>query len=336
MTASTRAQLKSVPPQRTIGRGNNQRRVNGIAFGCMSLVGYRNLPDKEALGLLSHAADVGVQVFDAVNLHPRGEALLGQLKASRAPGSVLIGTKVGLIQADDQRMVEGNRKYLRGAVAESLKRIGDSGLDIIYLARPDPNVRITESLAALHQVVADGKASYVGASELTAQQLWQAHEAGVAPDILQVEGSLWSQGPLDIAELARETGTTVLAYAPLGRGLLTNVLPSSFELGDVRLKHPRFTGQDYEANRVQAARLTGLAAGLGVGPAALALAWVLNQGENVMPLFSSSRWHHIDEALEGAKLELDPALLAELKEIFPNRQGAGARYPSGDPHTADI
>ncbi|MBV9409283.1 MAG: aldo/keto reductase, partial [Candidatus Eremiobacteraeota bacterium] len=243
----------------------------------------------------------------------------------------VLATKGGIVRdAGDAtyRSVDGRPEYLRAALDASLARLGVDHVDLYYLHRADPNVPIEESVGALHELVQAGKARAIGLSEVSGATLRRA--AAVAPlAALQSEYSLFTRDveTNGVLTAARDLGITLVAYAPLGRGILTGALRSTGALGadDLRRRVPRFDPGNFERNLALVDALTTVAADAGATPAQLALAWLLARGDDVVALPGCERVPHLEENARAADLDLDGATLARIDALFPPGAAAGGR-----------
>jgi aryl-alcohol dehydrogenase-like predicted oxidoreductase len=319
--------------------GSQGLRVAPIGFGCMSIANtYGPSDENESIDLLRHAFDAGVDFFDTADVYGRGlgEQLVGRaLKTKR--DQVTIATKGGItFREQTTRGVNGDPAYLRWCCHESLRNLGIDVIDLYYLHRVDPQVPIEESIGALSDLVAAGKVRYLGVCEASASTLRRA--VAVHPlTALQSEWSLWTRDiEDDILPTARELGIGVVPFCPLGRGLMTASVATVDELpdGDPRRRDPRFVGENFDHHREVASRLEDMAAAKRVSPAQLAIAWLLAQGPDIVPIPGTKRRAYLDENVGAASIALSDderdALAAlvppELARVLPFQvPGAPAR-----------
>jgi aryl-alcohol dehydrogenase-like predicted oxidoreductase len=306
--------------QRTLGRGGP--RVGALGFGAMSFVGYYGPADPgEGVRAINRALDVGITLIDTAEAYGDGsnEELVGRAIAGRRD-DVVLSTKSS----------RGSPEHLRRAIDASLGRLGVDHVDVYCLHRVDAEVPIEESVGAMSELVVAGKARRLGLSEAGAGTLRRAH--AVHPiAVLQSEYSLLQREPEDeMLPLVRELGIAYVAYSPLSRGLLTGRFrrPDDLAPDDWRREVPRFQDGNLERNLEVVRRLEPIAAALGVSLATLALAWLLAQGDEVVPLVGSSRADNVERNLAALDLELSPDDLAAIAEAAPAGAAAGDRYPA--------
>jgi aryl-alcohol dehydrogenase-like predicted oxidoreductase len=287
----------------------------------------------EALGTLVAAAEQGITHFDTAEVYGpwTNEELLARLLPGRRE-RLVIASKFGFRIAADGRIagLDGTPDNARRACEGSLKRLGIDCLDLYYLHRLDPSVPIEESVGAMAGLVRAGKVRYLGLSEVSASTLRRA--VAVHPiAALQTEYSLWERGAeRDILPACRELGVGFVAYCPLGRGFLAGAAQPAEDYaatGDSRAFHPRFQAANFDHNRALAAGLARLATRKGCTAAQLALAWLLAQGPDVVPIPGTRRRVHLAENIAAASLVLASCDLMALEEIFPRGAAAGARCP---------
>jgi len=314
---------------RTLGRSG--LRVPALGLGCMGMSEFYGPSDaSESLATLHHALDVGVTFWDTADMYGNGanERLLGRVLADRRP-EVVLATKFGIVR-EGTPTVCGRPEYVRRACDASLARLGIERIDLYYLHRVDPDVPIEETAGAMGDLVRAGKVAHLGLSEAGAETLRRAsreHEITA----LQSEYSLWSRDlEGGILAACRELGIGLVAYSPLGRGFLTGALrdPGTLAADDYRRGTPRFQGENLAHNLELLDRLEALAAARGCTPAQLALAWVLAQGDDVVPIPGTRRRERLDQNVEALGLALSPAELAEIDARLPRDAAAGTRYPA--------
>ena len=289
--------------------------------------------DAESIATIHRYLEAGGNFLDTADMYGAGEneRLVGRAVHGRRDG-VVLATKFGFVRDPANpgaRRVSGRPEYVAAACEASLQRLGVETIDLYYLHRVDPTVPIEETVGAMAALVRAGKVRQLGLSEVSAATLRRAY--AVHPiGALQSEYSLWSRGPEDDGTLAacRELGIAFVAYSPLGRGFLTGQIhsPEDFAVDDFRRKLPRFQGENFTRNIELVARVRGLAAAKGCAPAQLALAWVLTQGHDIVPIPGTKRRTYLDENLGALAVTLSTAELAELEQIFPADAAAGSRY----------
>jgi aryl-alcohol dehydrogenase-like predicted oxidoreductase len=314
--------------------------VSAIGLGCMSLSHAYGVPPDTAYGgrLLNRALDLGYTFLDTAALYGFGanETLLGAAIAHRRREYVL-ASKCGIGRnAEGKREINGRPESIKATCEESLARLKTDVIDLYYLHRWDRRVPIEESVGALADLVAAGKIRAIGLSEVSAQTLRKAHAVHPVAAV-QSEYSLWTRNPeVAVLDACRDLGVTFVAFGPLARGFLAGPLPVAGELpaGDIRKAMPRFQGEDFARNRKLLSKFARLATELGCKPAHLALAWVLAQGDDIVPIPGTARIEHLEENLGGELVELDEATLVRLDEVINARTVSGARYNPGS--QADI
>ena len=302
--------------------GSQGLEVSALGFGCMSIANtYGPSDESESIALLRHAIDLGIDFFDTADVYGRG---LGERLVGRAFGKqrdrVVIATKAGItFREQTDRGVNGDPAYLRWCCDESLRQLGIDVIDLYYLHRVDPNVPIEESIGALVDMVNAGKVRYIGICEASAATLRRA--AAVHPiTALQSEWSLWTRDiEDDILPTARELGIGVVPFCPLGRGLMTPSLATLDQLpeSDPRRRDPRFVGETFDHHRAVAARLEQMAPAKDATPAQLAIAWLLAQGPDVVPIPGTKRRTYLDENFGATTIVLTDDERDELSSIVP-------------------
>jgi aryl-alcohol dehydrogenase-like predicted oxidoreductase len=316
---------------RRLGRSGPE--TGAIGLGCMGMSEfYEPVPEHEAIATIHRALELGMTLIDTSDMYGRGEneRLVGRALRDRRERAVL-ATKTGIVRsaADPAyRGVNGRPEYVRAACDASLARLGVDCIDVYYLHRADPNVPVEETAGAMAELVAAGKVRHLGVSELSAQTLRRA--ASAAPiAALQSEYSLFTRDieTNGVLAAARELGITLVAYAPLGRGILTGALRSTGALaaGDLRRRIPRFDAGNFERNLALVDAFGAIANEHDCTPAQLALAWLLAQGEDVVALPGCERVAHVEENARAAAVELGADALARIGALFPPGAVAGAR-----------
>lgn len=307
--------------RRRLGQGDV--RVGAIALGAMAFAGWYGASDDEAgVRAIQHALDEGVTLLDTAEVYGRGksEALVGRAVRDRRDQAV-VATKAS----------RGSPAYLREALDKSLMHLGLDHVDLYYLHRVDAEVPIEDTMGAMAEFVRAGKVRAIGLSEAGPGTIRRAHRVHPVA-ALQTEYSLLERDPeRSLLAVTRELGITFVAYSPLSRGLLTGRIRSVADLdpGDWRASVPRFQGDNLAANVARLATLEAIAAEKGASMASVALAWLLHQGDDVVPLVGMGRPENVDRNLEATRVKLDAGDLARLDAAFPVGCAAGARYPEG-------
>lgn len=306
--------------------------VPAVGLGCMALAGMYGTPaESGSLRVLDRALELGCTFLDTSDAYGpfTNEELLGRALAGRRD-QVVLATKFGNVRRPDGAFlrVNGDPKYVPQACDASLRRLGTDYIDLYYLHRVDPVVPIEETVGAMAELVAAGKVGHLGLSEAAPGTIRRAH-AVYPMTALQTEYSLWSREPeTEILPVVRELGIGFVAYAPVGRGFLAGRFrdPAELAAGDVRRHHPRFRGDNLRSNAAVAARLQAIADVRGVTPAQLALAWLLAQGDDIVPIPGTARVEHLEQNAAAVSLELSRDELASIGEAFPPGAAAGDRY----------
>ncbi|MFP4228641.1 MAG: aldo/keto reductase [Salinivenus sp.] len=317
--------------QRTLG--NQGLTVSALGLGCMGMSDFYGTPDENrAIKTLQRALDRGVTFFDTADMYGpfTNEKLVGRVLNVHLH-KVKIATKFGIVRNEqgEYQGINGRPRYVRKACEDSLQRLGVDTIDLYYLHRVDPEVPIEHTVGAMGRLVEEGKVRYIGLSEAAPDTLRRANEEHPIT-ALQTEYSLWSRFPEeDILPTCRELGIGFVPYSPLGRGFLTGRFESPEDLpeDDWRRHNPRFQGENFQRNLDLVDEVERLAADKGVTPAQLALAWVLHQGDDIVPIPGTTDPDHLDENLKALRVPLTDDELERLDEIAPEGVAAGDRYP---------
>ncbi len=313
--------------------GTQGLRVSPMGLGCMGMSEFYGVPDDaESIATIHRFLDRGFNFLDTADAYGpfRNEELVGRAIKGRRD-SVVLATKFGIQRTENpaERRINGKPDYVRGSAEASLKRLGVDHIDLYYLHRVDADTPIEDTVGAMAELVKAGKVRYLGLSEASPDTLRRAMK--VHPiSALQSEYSLWSREPEDgVLAACRELGIGFVAYSPLGRGFLTGQLRKfeDFATDDYRRFSPRFQGENFQKNLDLVDKVAELAKAKGCTVAQLALAWVLAQGDDIVPIPGTKRRSTLDQNLDALKLELTKADFAQLDVLLPKGAAAGMRYP---------
>jgi aryl-alcohol dehydrogenase-like predicted oxidoreductase len=318
---------------RTLGRTGPT--VSALGLGCMGMSAFYGGrgSDADSIAVIHRALERGVTLLDTADMYGphTNEVLVGKAIADRRD-QVFLATKFGIrLEPSDTaaRSVDGRPEYVIAACEASLQRLGVDHIDLYYQHRVDGTVPIEDTVGAMARLVEQGKVRFLGLSEASAGTIRRAHAVHPVTAV-QTEYSLWSRDPEENGVLAtvRELGIGFVPYSPLGRGFLTGAIrnPADFDPDDYRRQSPRFQGGNFDRNLALVDAVTAMASDKGVTPGQLALAWVLAQGDDLVPIPGTKRLAYLEENLGALQVQLSPEELARIDAIFPADAAVGARY----------
>jgi aryl-alcohol dehydrogenase-like predicted oxidoreductase len=323
---------------RTLGRDGPT--VSALGLGCMGMSEfYGPTDDEESIATIHRALDLGITLLDTSDAYGpyTNEQLVGTAIADRRD-QVVLATKFGVVRDEAEPRIDNTPAYAARACDASLRRLAIEHIDLYFLQRRNPDVPIEETVGAMAELVDQGKVRYLGLSEVSAETLRAA--CAVHPiAALQSEWSLWTRGiEEEIVPIARELGVGIVAYSPLGRGLLTGRFASVDDLGDTDLRRyqPRFQADNLTANGRLVERVRELAQDVGCTPVQLALAWLLHQGSDVVPIPGTRHAGYVEENAQATEISLSANHLEALDEAMPAGAAAGDRYTPGGMATVEL
>src|SRR5690349_17188216 len=316
--------------KRSLGRSGPE--VSAIGLGCMGMSEfYGSGSEQESIATIHHAIERGVTFLDTADMYGVGknEELVGKAIRDRRD-QVFLATKFGNVRGPNGEFlgVKGDPDYVRSACEASLKRLGVEVIDLYYQHRVDPKVPIEDTVGAMARLKEEGKIRFLGLSEAAPQTIRKA-QATHPITAVQTELSLWSRdAEADVLPTVRELGIGYVAYSPLGRGFLSGRFksPADFPEDDFRKNHPRFQGENFERNIQLVREVEAMAEEKGCTTAQLALAWVLAQGDDIVPIPGTKHIKYLDENIGAMDVKLTDADLKRLDEILPPGAAAGQRY----------
>ena len=319
-------------PQRALGKSGIN--VSAVSLGCMGLSGVYGLSDdNESISLIHAALDRGINMLDSSDLYGNGhnEQLIGKALAGGRRAGVIVATKFGNLGGKGGKFADGRPEFVIASCEASLKRLGMEVIDLYYQHRIDPSVPVEDTVGAMVKLKQQGKIRALGLCEAAPVTIRRAHKVHPIAAVQNEYSLMYRQEGEETMKMTRPLGIAFVPYSPLGRGMMTGHIadPATLADSDSRKRHPRYAKDNLEHNRGLAQRVEAIAKRKGCTPAQLALAWVLAQGPDVIPIPGTKRKERLDENLGALGVKLSPSEVAEISDAVPPGAAKGTRYPEG-------
>ncbi len=319
-------------PQRALGKSGIN--VSALGLGCMGLSGvYGEVDDNASIALIHAALDSGVTMLDSSDLYGNGhnEQLIGKALAGSRRNGVIVATKFGNLGGKGGKFADGRPEFVVSSCEASLKRLGMDVIDLYYQHRIDPNVPIEDTIGAMVKLKEQGKIRALALCEASPETIRRAHKVHPIAAVQNEYSLMYRQEGEETMKTTRPLGIAFVPYSPLGRGMMSGHIadPATLADSDSRKRHPRYAKDNLEHNRSLAQKVDAIAKRKGCTPAQLALAWVLAQGDDVIPIPGTKRKDRLAENLGALNVKLSAAEVAEISSAVPPGAAKGTRYPEG-------